>query len=42
MKEDYIKMYADRMNLTRGRVSAEYRKTVCMNLLREFLENHGI
>ncbi len=42
MKADYIKAYADRMVLTRGRVSAEYRKTVCMNLLGEFLNKFGI
>ena len=42
MKADYIKAYADRMVLTRGRVSAEYRKTVCMNLLGAFLEKFGI
>ena len=42
LKEDYLKAYADRMVLTRGRVSAEYRKTVCMNLLRDFLTKFGI
>lgn len=42
MKEDYIKAYAERMVLTRGRVSAEYRKSVCMNLLRDFLTTYGI
>ena len=42
MKAEYIKAYADRMVLTRGRVSAEYRKTVCMNLLGAFLEKFGI
>lgn len=42
MKEDYIKAYAERMVLTRGRVSAEYRKAVCMNLLRDFLTTYGI
>ena len=42
MKADYIKAYSDRMVLTRGRVSAEYRKTVCMNLLSEFLSKFGI
>ncbi|MGI6109055.1 MAG: FAD binding domain-containing protein [Eubacteriaceae bacterium] len=30
--------YADSMKFTRGRVSAEYRKEVCTNLLRNFLE----
>lgn len=42
LKADYLKAYADRMTLTRGRVSAEYRKTVCMNLLGEFLTKFGI
>lgn len=42
MKADYLKAYADRMVLTRGRVSAEYRKTVCMNLLGDFLTKFGI
>ncbi|MBQ7230554.1 MAG: FAD binding domain-containing protein, partial [Oscillospiraceae bacterium] len=42
MKADYIKAYSDRMVLTRGRVSAEYRKSVCMNLLSEFLSKFGI
>ena len=42
MKEDYLKAYAERMMLTRGRVSAEYRKNVCMNLLNDFLTKFGI
>ena len=42
LKADYIKAYSDRMVLTRGRVSAEYRKAVCMNLLGAFLEKFGI
>lgn len=42
LKADYLKAYGDRMVLTRGRVSAEYRKTVCMNLLNEFLTRFGI
>jgi hypothetical protein len=25
-----------------GRISAEYRKAVCMNLLRDFLDSNGI
>ena len=37
MKEEYLRAYSERMTLTRGRVSAEYRKTVCMNLLADFL-----
>lgn len=42
LKEEYLKAYADRMVLTRGRVSAEYRKSVCMNLLDAFLDKFGI
>lgn len=42
LKADYLKAYANRMVLTRGRVSAEYRKTVCMNLLAHFLSEFGI
>jgi CO/xanthine dehydrogenase FAD-binding subunit len=42
MKTDYLNAYADRMVLTRGRVSAEYRKNVCMNLLNAFLTKFGI
>ncbi|WP_101696256.1 FAD binding domain-containing protein [Clostridium minihomine] len=42
LKDEYLKAYADRMVLTRGRVSAEYRKKVCMNLLDEFLTQFGI
>ena len=42
VKEDFLAAYAERMVLTRGRVSAEYRKMVCMNLLRDFLAVNGI
>ena len=42
LREQYLKAYADRMVLTQGRVSAEYRKTVCMNLLGDFLTRFGI
>lgn len=42
LKKDYLAACADRMQLTRGRVSAEYRKDVCMNLLGEFLTSQGI
>lgn len=38
LKEAFIQKYADTMVLTRGRVSAEYRKSVCCNLLRDFLD----
>lgn len=42
MKEDFIKMYDEAIIPVRGRVSAEYRKTVCMNLLKDFLQKNGI
>lgn len=42
LKADYLKAYEAHMTLTRGRVSAEYRKAVCMNLLGEFLAKFGI
>lgn len=42
VKDQYLKAYADRMTLTQGRVSAEYRKAVCMNLLGSFLEKFGV
>lgn len=35
----YVNAYAGRMSFTRGRVSAEYRKTVTLNLLRDFLSS---
>lgn len=42
LKAEYLRAYGARMVLTRGRVSAEYRKAVCMNLLNEFLTQFGI
>ncbi|MBU3160659.1 FAD binding domain-containing protein [Clostridium frigoris] len=42
VKEDYLKKYDHEIVPIRGRISAEYRKTVCMNLLRDFLESNGI
>lgn len=42
IREDILNSYKSRMNLTRGRVSAEYRKEVCMRLLEEFLQRSGI
>ncbi|SDC12358.1 FAD binding domain-containing protein [Parafannyhessea umbonata] len=41
-KENVLSAYAERMQLTRGRVSAEYRKKVCLNLLDDFLSSRGI
>lgn len=42
VKEDYLAAYEKVIVPIRGRISAEYRKTVCMNLLRDFLENNRI
>jgi CO/xanthine dehydrogenase FAD-binding subunit len=42
IKEEFLKAYDERMVLTTGRVSAEYRKTVCQNLLSDFLTQKGI
>lgn len=42
LKADYLSAYSARMTLTQGRVSAEYRKAVCMNLLGDFLTKFGI
>ena len=42
VKADVLQAYCDKLVLTRGRVSAEYRKTVCMNLLGDFLTEKGI
>ena len=36
--ENYLKAYADALNPIDGRISAAYRKQVCMNLLGDFLE----
>ncbi len=41
MKPEILRLYSERMELTRGRVSAEYRKKVCMNLLDDFLTDKG-
>lgn len=38
MKQAFVKAYTDRMVLTKGRVSAEYRKNVCISLLEDFLQ----
>jgi len=37
-KDAFLGAYADRMSLTQGRVSARYRKDVCMNLLGAYWE----
>ncbi|MDR3600727.1 MAG: FAD binding domain-containing protein [Desulfosporosinus sp.] len=41
-KEDYLRAYDQAILPIRGRISADYRKAVCMNLLRDFLDNNGI
>lgn len=42
VKEDYIATYDKEIVPIKGRISAEYRKYVCMNLLRDFLISNGI
>jgi CO/xanthine dehydrogenase FAD-binding subunit len=42
VKAEYLKAYDKAIVPIKGRVSAEYRKSVCMNLLRDFLETRGI
>ncbi len=42
LKQEFLKAYDERICPIRGRVSAEYRKAVCMNLLNDFLTQKGI
>ena len=42
MKAEWLQDYARAIRPTRGRVSAEYRKAVCLNLLDAFLEAKGM
>jgi CO/xanthine dehydrogenase FAD-binding subunit len=42
LKAEFLAAYAERLVLTRGRVSAEYRKRVCLNLLEDFLTSFGV
>jgi len=42
VKEAYIAKYDEAIQPRRGRVGIEYRKDICMNLLRDFLERNGI
>lgn len=42
LKAEFLKSYEKSIDPIRGRVSADYRKTVCMNLLGEFLAEKGI
>jgi len=42
LRETYLSAYREAIVPIRGRVSAEYRKDVCMNLLRDFLASNWI
>lgn len=42
LKNIYLNTYENVINPSAGRVSKEYRKTVCMNLLKDFLKENGI
>ncbi|MBN1053435.1 molybdopterin dehydrogenase [Clostridium botulinum] len=42
IKEDFIDAYKQKIIPTKGRVSAEYRKRVCINLIKDFLNEKGI
>lgn len=42
IRNEVLKAYSEKMLLTQGRVSAEYRKTVCINLLDAFLDDKSI
>ena len=42
LKEAYLAAYDETIVPIRGRVGIEYRKDVCMNLLKDFLESNGI
>lgn len=41
-KAEYLKAFDEAIQPIRGRISSEYRKDVCMNLLNDFLETAGI
>lgn len=42
LKDNYLNLYENAINPSAGRVSKEYRKTVCINLLKDFLSENGI
>ena len=42
LRSQFIASYDQAIVPIRGRVSAEYRKSVCMNLLDDFLNQNGI
>lgn len=42
IKNEFIEEYRKKIVPTKGRVSSEYRKAVCLNLLKDFLTEKGI
>lgn len=42
LKKDFLRAYDSRLVTVNGRVGAAYCKTVCLNLLHDFLERSGI
>ena len=42
IRGEYLAAYRQAIDPIKGRVSSEYRKMVCMNLLEDFLEANGI
>lgn len=42
LKEKFLAAYEEAICPIKGRVSVEYRKNVCMNLLKDFLQEKGI
>ncbi len=42
IRNDYLAAYKEVIDPIKGRVSSEYRKTVCMNLLEDFLQTFDI
>lgn len=42
LKKDYLAAFSKIIDPIRGRVSSEYRQSVCLNLLQDFLESFGI
>ena len=42
IKDAYLKAFEEAIVPIRGRVSEEYRKDVCKNLLKDFLNTNGI
>jgi len=42
LRNSYLSAYEQAINPVQGRISAEYKKTVSMNLLNDFLDSNGI